>query len=117
MRALPALPLCLYITSLSAMAGSAPGTGSWQPSVSPETCLMVKGPVNGPLGWNNNPACAETIERGYAKGIEVSGRFRYQNGSALWFKTIILPQSTVQYNHNGSAVDGIDRVSANWVRN
>lgn len=99
------------------MAGSAPGTSSWQPRVGSETCLIVKGPLDGPLGWNNDPACAETIEKGYAKGIEVSGWFAYQEGTALWFKTIILPQSTVQYNHNGRAIDRIDKVSASWLSN
>lgn len=117
MKTFSILSLCLYTASFSAMAGSAPGTDSWQPRVSPETCLIVKGPINGPLGWYNDSACVEVIEKGYAKGVEVSGRFRYQDGTALWFKTIILPHSTVQYNHNGRGIDGIDKVSASWLRN
>ncbi|EDW5993848.1 hypothetical protein ZS55_004494 [Salmonella enterica subsp. salamae] len=109
------LSFFILATSSSAIAGGG-GNNSWQPSVSPEFCVVVSGPLSGPFVWYRDSGCAEVIQTGYAKGVRYSGVFYYTDGTKLGFNTIILPNSSIQFHHKGKIVESIENITASWSK-
>lgn len=64
--------------SFAALAGG--GGSSWQPSVSPGTCIKNSPAPQVDLVWNDIPACNEVISKGYASGVYVNGLLVYEGG-------------------------------------
>ncbi|EEH8383495.1 hypothetical protein G3142_005586 [Salmonella enterica subsp. enterica serovar Montevideo] len=104
------------ISSATLAGGGGGGEASWQPSVSSHHCVVIDGLIDGPLTWSNDRRCNEAINNGYARGVRHYGEYNYTDGSKMRVDSVIVPYSSVKFNHKGKSVSHLD-YDTRWVRN
>lgn len=109
------LAIVLTFGALTSVCYAGGGGASWQPSVAPINCVLGN---SNEFYWNNDKACNEVIEKGYAKGVKYTGTFKYEDGSTMNFDAVIYQNTG--YTHNaggqGKKVKSIINAQWSWVR-
>lgn len=109
------LLICAMITGLFSTASYAGGgSPSWQPSVQPINCVMGSSTK---FFWNNSKDCNEVISRGYAKGVQYTGTFVYNDGSTQGFNALINSSNDYTPVHpQGKKVTRLSNTQWSWLR-
>ncbi|HAZ3552439.1 TPA: hypothetical protein J1Z12_003226 [Escherichia coli] len=106
------LASAMILVSATSYAGG--GGSSWQPSVEPINCVIANGDR---FVWRSSKDCNEVISHGYAKGVQYTGEFWYQDGSKMPFNALINPSNGYEVAHpQGKQLKGLINTQWSWLR-
>ena len=104
--------------SFTALAGG--GGSSWQPSVGPAYCVTSAAPQE-EMKWRDVSQCREVIEKGYARGVLISGLIVYEGGQITkGYSGTVTPTSGFKVDApksiEGAKFSATAKTQAEWFR-
>ncbi|EHA0861519.1 hypothetical protein JIF05_004734 [Salmonella enterica] len=108
------LAATLIFGALSTASFAGGGGASWQPSVEPINCVVGDATK---FSWRDSKDCNDVITNKYAKGVQYSGQFWYEDGSKQSFDALLNPTNSYTPKHpQGKKVRGIINTTWSWLR-